>query len=73
MHSEGSHVPSALSFCQDDIVRVETTGMPKKMTQTQQTQKPPVRKKLSQDLLDELNMLSALAARAPEAVGQSQK
>ncbi len=43
----------------------------KNMTQTNQNQKTPARRKLSLDLLEELNMLSALADRAPETVAQA--
>jgi hypothetical protein len=46
--------------------------MLKTMTQQQTTAKPPVRKKVSFDLLEELNVLSALATRPPE-VPASQK
>jgi hypothetical protein len=43
------------------------------MTQQSQSQKLPVRRKLSQDLLDELNMLSALASRAADLPATTQQ
>lgn len=43
------------------------------MTQNQTTAKVPARRKLSQDLLDELNMLSALVNRTPETPAPAQK
>jgi hypothetical protein len=47
--------------------------MLKNMTQQQTAAKPPVRKQVSFDLLEELNVLAALATRAPDVPTAQQK